>query len=90
MERYSSSNGVYLGGSFFEENHTKGPFKGQTVHLHSKHQHIEMHLVETGAVVYQPRTPNNQLKMDVSYIKTWFIIQLKQPFLNGWPQGVQE
>ena len=24
---------------------------------------------------------------NISYIKIWFIIQLKQPFINGWPWG---
>ena len=23
----------------------------------------------------------------ISYIKIWFIIQLKQPFINRWPSG---
>ena len=40
-------------------------------------------------VSVDPGTLNNQFEMDgngqtsISYIKTWFIIQLKQPFTNG-------
>ena len=42
-----------------------------------------------GKTWHQPGTPNNQVKMDghgettISYIKIWFIIQLKQPFISG-------
>ncbi len=26
----------------------------------------------------------------ISYVKIWFIIQLKQPIINGWPSGPRE